>query len=143
MAQDNLESTNPTKPLPASLSIWPPTQRTREAVVRRLVETLTTPSSVLSKRYGVVPSPDAESAAQSIEQEAVAAVSADGSTDSVEEGIKALQLYSKVVSERLLNFAKSKAAKESGMPSSKEEESGEVKDGEDAGSVVKSEPPSA
>lgn len=143
MAQENLESTNPTKPLPAGLSIWPPTQRTREAVVHRLVETLTTPSSVLSKRYGVVPSPDAESAAQSIEQEAVDAVSADGLTDSVEEGIKALQLYSKVVSERLLNFAKSKAAKESDMSSSKEEESGEVKDGEDAGSVVNSEPPSA
>nr|CAD1832382.1 unnamed protein product [Ananas comosus var. bracteatus] len=37
-----------------SLSIWPPTQRTRDAVIRRLVENLTS-STVLSKRYGVVP----------------------------------------------------------------------------------------
>jgi WPP domain len=141
MAQESTESTNPAKTPPADLclSIWPPSQRTREAVVRRLVDTLTTPSSVLSKRFGVIPTPDAESAAQSIEKEAFAAVSTNESTDSVEEGIKALQLYSKEVSERLLNFSKSRVPKESDVPSSNGEESREVKDGDDVGSVVNSE----
>nr|XP_027092980.1 uncharacterized protein LOC113713450 [Coffea arabica] len=37
-----------------SFSIWPPTQRTRDAVINRLIETLSSPS-VLSKRYGVIP----------------------------------------------------------------------------------------
>jgi WPP domain len=143
MAQESTQSTNATKPLPAGLSIWPPSQRTREAVVRRLVDTLATPSSVLSKRFGVIPSPDAQSAAQSIEKEALAAVSTDDTTDSVEEGIKALQLYSKEVSERLLNFSKSRVGKESDAPSSNGEESGEVKDGDDAGSVANSESTSA
>ncbi|KAJ4755536.1 MFP1 attachment factor 1 [Rhynchospora pubera] len=143
MAQENLESTNQTKTLPVGLSIWPPTQRTREAVVRRLVETLTAPSSVLSKRFGVVPTSDAESAAEAIEEEALAAVSTDGSTESVEEGIKTLQLYSKEVSERLLNFAKSRVSKEGDAPPSKGEESAESKDEEDSGSVVNSESTSA
>jgi hypothetical protein len=46
------------------LSIWPPSQRTRDVVVHRLVQTFAT-SSVLSQRYGVVPEPDAEHAAVS------------------------------------------------------------------------------
>ncbi|KAK2994734.1 hypothetical protein RJ640_002540 [Escallonia rubra] len=37
-----------------SFSIWPPTQCTRDAVLSRLIETLSAPS-VLSKRYGPVP----------------------------------------------------------------------------------------
>ncbi|KAJ3685896.1 hypothetical protein LUZ61_015060 [Rhynchospora tenuis] len=139
MAQESVESTNQTKALPNGLSIWPPMQHTREAVVRRLVETLMAPSSVLSKRFGVVPSSDAESTAQSIEEEALAAVSTDGSTESVEEGIKALQLYSKEVSERLLNFTKSRVAKTGDVASVKGEESAEMKDEEDSGSVVNSE----
>ncbi|KAJ3673032.1 hypothetical protein LUZ60_006406 [Juncus effusus] len=102
MAQEDLR----TRRIPASLSIWPPTQRTREAVVRRLVETLTTPSSALAKRFGVVSSSDAESVAESVEQASLAAVSAKGEVDSVEEGIEALQIYSKEISERLLGFAK-------------------------------------
>ncbi|KAM0936719.1 putative WPP domain-containing protein/3 [Dioscorea sansibarensis] len=41
-----------------ALQIWPPTQRTRDAVRSRLVENLSSPS-VLTKRYGVSPSPTA------------------------------------------------------------------------------------
>jgi len=37
-----------------SLTIWPPSQRTRDAIVRRLVQTLAAPS-ILSQRYGAVP----------------------------------------------------------------------------------------
>uniref|UniRef100_A0A0A9C917 WPP domain-containing protein n=1 Tax=Arundo donax TaxID=35708 RepID=A0A0A9C917_ARUDO len=95
-----------------SLSIWPPSQRTRDAVVRRLVQMLAAPS-VLSQRYGAVPEPEAESAAAAVEAEAFAAASesaAAASPASVEEGIEVLQAYSKEVSRRLLELAKSRAA---------------------------------
>ncbi|OEL16517.1 hypothetical protein BAE44_0022464 [Dichanthelium oligosanthes] len=95
-----------------SLSIWPPSQRTRDAVVRRLVQTLAAPS-VLSQRYGAVPEPEAERAAAAVEAEAFAAASesaAGASPASVEEGIEVLQAYSKEVSRRLLELAKSRSA---------------------------------
>ncbi|XP_062188214.1 WPP domain-containing protein 1-like [Phragmites australis] len=95
-----------------SLSIWPPSQRTRDAVVRRLVQTLAAPS-VLSQRYGAFPEPEAERAAAAVEAEAFAAASesaAGASPASVEEGIEVLQAYSKEVSRRLLELAKSRAA---------------------------------
>jgi hypothetical protein len=95
-----------------SFSIWPPSQRTRDAVVRRLVQTMAAPS-VLSQRYGAVPETEAERAAATVEAEAFAATSesaAAASPDTVEEGIEVLQAYSKEVSRRLLEFAKSRAA---------------------------------
>ncbi|XP_020099617.1 MFP1 attachment factor 1-like [Ananas comosus] len=102
-----------------SLSIWPPTQRTRDAVIRRLVENLTS-STVLSKRYGVVPADEAEESARAVEREAFAAASAAAAADaegggakggdSVEEGIEVLHVYSKEISRRLLEFAKSRAS---------------------------------
>ncbi|XP_039828043.1 uncharacterized protein LOC120689720 isoform X5 [Panicum virgatum] len=93
-----------------SLSIWPPTQRTRDDMVRRLVETLTT-DTILCKRRGVVPGAYANPAARAIEAEAFdAAAAIGGAAASVEEGIKALQFYSKEVSRRLRDFVKSRSA---------------------------------
>uniref|UniRef100_A0A0E0LMX5 WPP domain-containing protein n=1 Tax=Oryza punctata TaxID=4537 RepID=A0A0E0LMX5_ORYPU len=96
-----------------SLSIWPPSQRTRDAVVRRLVQTLAAPS-ILSQRYGAVPEAEAERAAAAVEAEAYAAVtessSAGAAPASVEDGIEVLQAYSKEVSRRLLELAKSRSA---------------------------------
>ncbi|KAM0879576.1 hypothetical protein ACQ4PT_034144 [Festuca glaucescens] len=95
---------------PFSFSIWPPTQRTRDAVVRRLVDTLAG-DTLLCKRYGAVPAADADPAARAIEAEAFdAAAVTGGAASSVEEGIEALQLYSKEVSRRLLDFVKSRSA---------------------------------
>ncbi|KAL5196872.1 hypothetical protein ABZP36_000384 [Zizania latifolia] len=95
-----------------SLSIWPPSQRTRDAVVRRLVQTLAAPS-VLSQRYGAVPEAEAERAAAAVEAEAYSAVSesaAGAAPASVEDGIEVLQAYSREVSRRFLELAKSRAA---------------------------------
>jgi hypothetical protein len=109
-----------------SLSIWPPSQRTRDAVVRRLVQTLAAPS-VLSQRYGAVPEPEAERAAAAVEAEAFAAASKSAAAESpasVEEGIEVLQAYSKEVSRRLLELAKSRSAAAAAAPaegSAKEE----------------------
>ncbi|XP_072972583.1 MFP1 attachment factor 1-like [Typha angustifolia] len=102
-----------------SLSIWPPSQRTRDAVIRRLVENLTS-STVLSKRYGTVPADEAEESARAIEQEAFAAAAAgvvDGASDNVDEGIEILHVYSKEISRRLLDFAKSRASASSAASS--------------------------
>ena len=76
-----------------SLSIWPPSQRTRDAVVRRLVQTLAAPS-VLSQRYGAVPEAEAEPAAAAVQAEAFAVASesaAGASPASVDEGIEVLE----------------------------------------------------
>uniref|UniRef100_N1QXW4 WPP domain-containing protein n=1 Tax=Aegilops tauschii TaxID=37682 RepID=N1QXW4_AEGTA len=129
---------------PFSFSIWPPTQRTRDAVVRRLVDTLAG-DTLLCKRYGAVPAADAEPAARAIEAEAFDAAAVTGGaaasveegnqapqpqpkegnpplsmSASVEEGIEALQLYSKEVSRRLLDFVKSRSAAAKAEPPSEE-----------------------
>lgn len=98
-----------------SLNIWPPSQRTRDAVVNRLVETLSSPS-VLSKRYGTLPHDEASAAARRIEEEAFSASSAaaDGGAiaaprdDAVAFGIEILQIYSKEISRRMMESAKSR-----------------------------------
>lgn len=104
--ESNPSTTATTKPGAISFSIWPPTQRTRDAVINRLIETLSTPS-VLSKRYGTLSSDEASAAARQIEEEAFAAAGASASTD--EDGIEILQTYSKEISKRMLDTVKSKA----------------------------------
>ncbi|KAE8771183.1 MFP1 attachment factor 1-like [Hordeum vulgare] len=67
--------------------------------------------TLLCKRYGAVPAVEVEPVARVIEAEAFdAAAVAGGAAASIEEGIEALQLYSKEVSRRLLDFVKSRSA---------------------------------
>ncbi|PSS17280.1 MFP1 attachment factor like [Actinidia chinensis var. chinensis] len=90
-----------------SFSIWPPTKRTREAVVNRLIETLSTPS-VLSKRYGTLPADEANATARRIEEETFAAASAAAIEE--DDGIEILQVYSKHISKLMLEAVKSRSA---------------------------------
>ncbi|KAL1534194.1 RNA polymerase III-inhibiting protein maf1 [Salvia divinorum] len=96
-----------------SFSVWPPTDRTREAVKNRLVETLSSPS-ILSKRYGTVSREEAVEAAKLIEQEAFEvagnAVSAD------DDGIEILQVYSKEISKRMLETVKARSGESVAAP---------------------------
>ncbi|GAB2228354.1 hypothetical protein Droror1_Dr00010189 [Drosera rotundifolia] len=87
----------------SSISIWPPTQRTRDAVITRLIETLSQPS-FLSKRYGSLSAIDASATARSVEEEAFVAASESGE----EDGIEVLQVYSREISRRMLFAVKSK-----------------------------------
>ncbi|KAK1405658.1 MFP1 attachment factor 1 [Heracleum sosnowskyi] len=89
-----------------SFSIWPPSQRTRDAVTNRLVETLSSPS-VLSKRYGTLPEAEAAATAKLIEEEAFAAASSTAASD--DDGIEILQGYSKEISKRMLETVKARA----------------------------------
>ncbi|GAB2269621.1 hypothetical protein Dimus_004545 [Dionaea muscipula] len=69
--------------------------------------------SVLSKRYGSLPTEEASATAHAIEEEAfVAASAAGGAADvaSVDDGIDILQVYSEEISKRMLNAVKSRGA---------------------------------
>jgi hypothetical protein len=84
------------------------------------VETLAG-DTILCKRYDVVLVTDAEPTTRAIETDAFDAVAAaGGASASVEEGIEALQSYSKEVSHRLLGFVKSRSADTKADPSSVE-----------------------
>ncbi|PHU01227.1 MFP1 attachment factor 1 [Capsicum chinense] len=89
-----------------SFSIWPPSQRTRDAVIHRLIETLSSPS-ILSKRYGTVSVEDASDIARRIEEEAFN--SSGSSSSSNDDGIEILQVYSKEISKRMLETVKAKS----------------------------------
>ncbi|KMZ74603.1 MFP1 attachment factor 1 [Zostera marina] len=126
---------------PVSISIWPPTQRTRDAVIDRLVENLTTPS-VLTKRYVVLSSDEATDVARRIEEEAFVVASAEVKGGEVEEsvgmdseGFAILQIYSQNVSKRMLDTVKSKAAAAAAAATATTEES-DVSEISAAGSVT-------
>lgn len=117
------QPSTPPQPDPSaavSFSIWPPTQRTRDAVVNRLIETLSAPS-VLSKRYGTLSSDESSSAARQIEDEAFSVAASSAASDN--DGIEILQVYSKEISKRMLDTVKAKstaasAAVDNGTPAS-------------------------
>ncbi|KAK2391771.1 hypothetical protein P8452_28787 [Trifolium repens] len=90
----------------AGFSIWPPTQRTRDAVITRLIETLTTPS-VLSKRYGTLLPDEAATAARQIE-DAAYSIAGDSAAPDGGDGIDILQVYSKEISKRMLETVKAR-----------------------------------
>lgn len=90
-----------------SFSIWPPTQRTRDAVINRLIESLSTPS-ILSKRYGTLPQDEASDTARRIEEEAFAA--AGSTANGNDDGIEILEVYSKEISKRMIDTVKSRSA---------------------------------
>ena len=104
--QTQHETKKPERISTAPFLIWPPTQRTRDAVVNRLVETLSGPS-VISKRYGVIPYDEAFAAARRLEDEAFAAA-AEGGGDG--DGLDILQVYSKEISKRVLDAVKARSA---------------------------------
>ncbi|KAJ8747977.1 hypothetical protein K2173_012950 [Erythroxylum novogranatense] len=103
-----------------ALSIWPPVQRTRDAVVASLIETLSTPS-VLSKRYGTVPPDEASAAGRRIEEEAYDVASA--AAPSEDDGLDILHLYSKEISKRMLDTVKSRVGSSSAADNSASETS--------------------
>ncbi|PON84714.1 WPP domain containing protein [Trema orientale] len=107
-------ATNNKPPTRLGFSLWPPAQHTREAVVTRLIETLSTPS-VLSNRYGTLPEDEASANARLIEEEAYSA--AVGSAAAEDDGIQVLQVYSKEISKRMLDVVKARSAASGSAPS--------------------------
>ncbi|KAL5707155.1 RNA polymerase III-inhibiting protein maf1 [Ranunculus cassubicifolius] len=124
-----------------SLSIWPPTQRTRDAVINRLIETLSSPS-ILSNRYGSLSIDEASTTAKFIEDEAFLIANNGAGSNSSEisnvedDGIEILQIYSKEISKRMLEAVKSKAAVSAGV--SEDNNPPDVKEKEEEESVATS-----
>ncbi|WCJ35504.1 WPP domain protein 1 [Euphorbia peplus] len=118
-----------------SLSIWPPSQRTRDAVINRLIETLSSPS-VLSKRYGAISHDEADVAARRIEEEAFDMATRASSTAD-DDGLEILQLYSKEISMRMLQTVKTTKSEPNGAPG--QPNSDEVVSGGDVSSSVEAE----
>ncbi|CAL9750893.1 unnamed protein product [Musa acuminata subsp. burmannicoides] len=96
--------------LDVSLNMWPPSQESRDAVIQRLVETLSSPS-VLSVE-------EASSIALIIEQEAFAAANCDGvcSFSDYDYGLEILQIYTREIGKRMIEFSKSSAPPASPAP---------------------------
>nr|XP_043606941.1 MFP1 attachment factor 1-like [Erigeron canadensis] len=111
-----------------SFSIWPPTQRTRDAVIKRLIESLSG-KSVLSDRYGQIPITEAEVISRRIEEESFTAAGGSSPPAAGDDGIEILQVYSKEISKRMLDTAK---ARSGNVTSSVNEES----DNDGASAVV-------
>ncbi|KAL0366250.1 UNVERIFIED_CONTAM: MFP1 attachment factor 1 [Sesamum radiatum] len=117
-----------------SFSIWPPTERTRDAVRNRLIETLSSPS-ILSKRYGTVSREEAVDAAKLIEEEAFEVAGKAATTD--DDGIEILQVYSKEISKRMLEKVKARSGDSAAAPEAApaNEAPGKAEE-EDAGSTA-------
>nr|POE99964.1 mfp1 attachment factor 1 [Quercus suber] len=95
-----------------SFSIWPPSQRIRDAVIVRLSETLSSSDSILSNSnlYQPVPADEASSAARVIEAQAFSAADVSSVADGDVDGkIETLSVYAKEISKRALEMLKSRA----------------------------------
>ncbi|OIS96193.1 PREDICTED: MFP1 attachment factor 1-like [Nicotiana attenuata] len=94
-----------------SFSIWPPTQRTRDDVVQRLIESHSSPS-IFSKRYGTLTKEEASDIARRVEEGAFTFAGSSASSDDNEfEIVHAYNgVYSKEISKRMLDAVKSISA---------------------------------
>ncbi|XP_030454318.2 MFP1 attachment factor 1-like [Syzygium oleosum] len=102
----------PEEPDPdTAFRLWPPTRTTRDAIVSRLVETLSAPSA-LSARYGTLPRDEAAPVARAIEQEEYAAAAAAASAD--DDGADVLQAYARAIARRMLDSLQPRTARDRG-----------------------------
>ncbi|GLJ25382.1 hypothetical protein SUGI_0485860 [Cryptomeria japonica] len=94
-----------------SFSIWPPSERTRAAVVERMEKTLSS-TSILSKKYGLFDTEEAYAIAKRIEEEAFTAAQDFATSESGDSGTGShvLQFYSKEISKHMLDAAKNHAS---------------------------------
>lgn len=74
-------------------SIWPLTQRIRDAVVQRLIEAHSSPS-IFSKHYGTLTKEEASDIARRVEEEAFTFAGSSASSDDDEIEIVRVQLNS-------------------------------------------------
>ncbi|KDP32009.1 hypothetical protein JCGZ_12470 [Jatropha curcas] len=103
-----------------SLRIWPPSQKTRDVVIKHLTDTLSSPSS-FTNRYGTFPLEEAVATAKVIEEDSFRAAAVSGVEDDACRGIEILQVYSKEISKRLLEMVKNQARKQQDGSVSSEE----------------------
>lgn len=90
---------------PFSIKLWPPSKKTREVLVKRMITNLTT-KSIFTEKYGSLSEADAEENAKNIEDEAFATADQHYEKEPDGDGASAVQLYAKECSKLLLEVLK-------------------------------------
>lgn len=90
---------------PFSIKLWPPSNKTREVLAKRMVTNLTT-KSIFTEKYGSLSEADAEENAKKIEDEAFATADQHYEKEPDGDGGSAVQLYARECSRLLLEVLK-------------------------------------
>lgn len=90
---------------PFSIKLWPPSQNTRQMLVERMRNNLTT-KSIFTQRYGVLTQEEAEENAKKIEDVAFSSANEHYEKEPDGDGSSAVQLYARECSKLLLEALK-------------------------------------
>ncbi|KAI4345600.1 hypothetical protein L6164_012706 [Bauhinia variegata] len=90
---------------PFSIKLWPPSQNTRQMLVERITNNLTS-NSIFTQKYGALEREEAEENAKRIEDVAFATASEHYEKEPDGDGGSAVQLYAKECSKLLLDVLK-------------------------------------
>ncbi|CAJ1977247.1 unnamed protein product [Sphenostylis stenocarpa] len=90
---------------PFSIKLWPPSQNTRQTLVERMTNNLTT-KSLFTQKYGTLDKEEAEENAKMIEDKAFATANLHYEKEPDGDGGSAVQLYAKECSKLLLEVLK-------------------------------------
>ncbi|KAI3773082.1 hypothetical protein L6452_04280 [Arctium lappa] len=88
-----------------SIKLWPPSPSTRQVLVDRIIKNLTTPS-ILSRKYGLLSTEEAEEDAKRIESAAFATANQHFEKEPDGDGSSAVQLYAKESSTLMVEAVK-------------------------------------
>ncbi|KAI4317783.1 hypothetical protein L6164_025625 [Bauhinia variegata] len=95
---------------PFSIKLWPPSQNTRQMLVERMTNNLTS-KSIFTQKYGALDREEAEENAKRIEDVAFATASEHYEKEPDGDGGSAVQLYAKECSKLLLDVLKKGSGK--------------------------------
>lgn len=90
---------------PFSIKLWPPSQNTRQVLVDRMINNLTT-KSIFTEKYGTLSKEDAEENAKHIEDKAFSTADEHHEKEPDGDGGSAVQLYARECSKLLLEVLK-------------------------------------
>ncbi|KAJ6981793.1 RAN GTPase-activating protein 2 isoform X1 [Populus alba] len=93
------------QPRPFSIKLWPPSQNTRQMLVVRVTDNLTT-KSIFTQKYGSLSKEEAEENAKKIEDVAFAIANEHYEKEPDGDGSSAVQLYAKECSKQILEVLK-------------------------------------
>ncbi|KAL2324372.1 hypothetical protein Fmac_023430 [Flemingia macrophylla] len=99
------------QPRPFSIKLWPPSQNTRQTLVERMTNNLTT-KSLFTQKYGTLDKEEAEENAKRIEDVAFTTANLHYEKEPDGDGGSAVQLYAKECSKLLLDVLKRGPSKE-------------------------------
>ncbi|XWS54011.1 hypothetical protein CRYUN_Cryun10bG0051200 [Craigia yunnanensis] len=121
-----MDSTTNSQRRPFSIKLWPPSESTRQVLVQRLTNNLTS-NSIFTQKYGTLEKEEAEENAKKIEDVAFNTANEQYDREPDGDGGAAVQLYAKECSKLLLEvFKRGPAAKEEKELASEKDASSET-----------------